>query len=73
MNLTVHLLTRAVLTVVAGRGDDDHSLIDELANRDAERIICVRVDGRHTETEVRDANVVVCAISQQPIEGRENA
>src|SRR5690349_3278309 len=71
MNLTVNLLTRAVLAVVAGGSDDDHSLIDERTHCKTKRIVRIRVGGRHAETEIRDARVVACAVRQQPVKGGE--
>ncbi len=66
--MTVDLVAVAVLAVVSGGGKHDYARIDEAAHGATDRIVAIRIDGRHAETHVHDANVVGGAIRSYPIE-----
>src|SRR6185369_1974724 len=72
MNLTINLLAGTVLSVVAGRGYNDDSLVHESADSNAHRIVFVRVNCRHADAEIYYADVVRRSIRHQPVERGEN-
>src|SRR6185503_3353295 len=72
MNLTIDLLTRTVLSVVTSRGYNDDPAVYESADRNAHRIVFVRVDCRHADAEIHYTDVVRRSIRHQPVKGAED-
>src|SRR6476659_3213378 len=68
MNVAVELVAVVILPVVACGGENDYARIDQTTHRATNRIVAIRIDRRHAETHVDDANVVSRAIGSDPIE-----
>ena len=72
MNLAIHLLTSTVFSVVTGRGYNNDSAVHESTDRNAHRIVLVRVDRRHADAEIYYADVVRRSIGHQPVKSAED-
>ena len=66
--MTVELVSFVVFAVVSGSREHHDAGIDQPAHGATDRIVTIRIDRRHTETHVHDADVVGDAICSNPIE-----
>ena len=67
VDVTVNLVAVAVFAIVARRREHDHARVDESAHGATNRIVEIRINCRHAETQVDDANVVRRSIRRDPV------
>src|ERR1035437_174314 len=68
MNLTIHLLSHTVFSVITGRGNDHYAGIDQLTYGLAHRVIFIRIYCWRAEAHIHDPDVIGCTVSQYPVE-----
>src|SRR5712692_4052957 len=68
MNLSVYLLSGAILAIVAGGSSNHDADVNQAAHRTTNRIVPVRINRRGAQTHVDHANVVRGAITEDPVE-----
>jgi hypothetical protein len=73
MDLSVYLLTVGILSIVPSGSDNNDPPVYQATNCTAEGIELTRIDGRHSEAQVDDADVVTAGVCHEPIECRQNA